>query len=447
MMKFPPDKVCELIAKLWFAGTQAINISEGENALAALKRLRLEHGLTDVMVAYIAESHSKPADEANVFDIVLAAVLDSRIILTFEQAITGALWIPHTYVYNQFLHTPRLLVQSYEPGCGKSALGFLVRALACNPFYSSSASPASIYYRLHKCQHTTTIVDEIEHSALWDRSKLLLAVFDAGHRAGGCVTRVIRGEVVEFPCFAPLMIMAVRQQPFAPQLLSRSIVLHMEKHDEEGRDEIRPDDPRFAPIRAALSHWAGGFQRPESCELPRELVGRAADNWRPLIEIGSTLGYPATARAVALAMHRPAKDPVTLLFWDTRRVFELPGHVGYATDELGRVTGLWTEDLLMALHQLPDAHWDEFGLDEGLAPRKLGRKDLLRLLHIKHVRTRDVWKRIGDKRVSRKGFYRKDLEPAWRTLFGDTPTQPSKIIALPRHSRRHGGDTEEEGAA
>src|SRR5262249_13952187 len=158
-----------------------------------------------------------------------------------------------------------------------------------------------------------------------------------------------------------------------------------EKH-AEGRDEIHPDDPRFLPIRAALLHWAGSFQRPENCELPRELVGReGADNWRPLIEISETLGNTATARGVALAMQQPAKNPVAELLWDIRRVRELPAPAGYATDELGRATGLWTEDLLTALHRLPDARWDEMGLDEGLTPRKLGRKDLLRLLRIKGV--------------------------------------------------------------
>jgi hypothetical protein len=105
---------------------------------------------------------------------------------------------------------------------------------------------------------------------------------------------------------------------------------------------------------------------------------------------------------------------------------------------------LWTEDLLTALHQLSDSHWNEFGLDEGLAPRKLGRKDLLRLLRVKGVRTRDVWKRIGDKRVSRKGFYFKDFERLWDALFGDTPTQSSKITYLPRHTKRHGGDTSDD---
>jgi hypothetical protein len=437
--EFPSDKVCELISKLWVAGTRAANISEGQNALAALKRLQADHNLSDVMVAYIAESHSKPADAANVLDLVLEVITNSKIIISFEQAITVTLWNLHSYVYEQFLHTPRLLLQSYEPGCGKTALAILVRALACNPFFTSSTSPAAIYYRLYKIPHTTFINDEIEHSGLWERNKLLLAVFDAGHRAGGCVTRVVKGEVIEFRCFAPLLIAAVRQQPLAPQLLSRSIIIQMENR-VEGHDEINADDPVFVPVRTALLHWASSFQRPKTCELPRELVGRAADNWRPLIEIGDTLGYPATVRAVARTMHQPAENPVVVLLWDIRRVFETCVLAGYTTDELG-VTSLWTEDLLAALHRLPDARWDEFGLDEGLAPRKLGRKDLLRLLHTKYIRTRDVWKRIGDKRVSRKGFYRKDFERTWIALFGDTPTQASKIIELPRHSRRHSGDT------
>jgi hypothetical protein len=128
-------------------------------------------------------------------------------------------------------------------------------------------------------------------------------------------------------------------------------------------------------------------------------------------------------------------------------VFESCGIAGYTTDDLGRPTGLWTEDLLALLHNLPDAHWDEYGLDEGGAPRKLGRKDLLMLLHRKgNDRTRDVWKRVGGKRTSKKGFYRKDFERVWQQLFGDTPTQPSKIIELPRHSNSHSGDTEDEVA-
>jgi Protein of unknown function (DUF3631) len=259
-------------------------------------------------------------------------------------------------------------------------------------------------------------------------------VFDAGHRKGGVVKRVIKNEVVEFPVFAPLMLMGVREKKFPPQLLSRSINIWMERH-RDGSDEIDSDDPKFAPVRVALSQWANEFRRPEKCELPRGLVGReGADNWRCLIEIAATLGYSATANAVALSMHRPAGNPVVRLLWDIRLVFD-----SSATD------GIWTEDLLIALHQLPDARWDEVGLDEGAAPRRLNRSTLLTMLRTKSIRTRNVWKQLDNgQRASRKGFYRKDFERVWQQVFGDTPAQPSKIIELARHKNRHG---DEGGAA
>jgi hypothetical protein len=360
-----------------------------------------------------------------VFDIVLDAVMQSRVVLTFEQQIVVALWVIHTYVYDRFLHTPRLLLDSHEPGCGKTALGHLVEVLANSTNFVSSASPAVIYHTLRKAQGTTFILDEIENSRLWAVDRLLLNVFDAGHRKGGVVKRVIKNEVVEFPVFAPLMMMGVREKRFPPQLLSRSINIHMERH-RDGSDEVDPDDPKFASVRAVLSQWANGFQRPEKCELPRGLVGReGADNWRCLIEIAATLDYLATASAVASVMYRPMTNLVVRLLWDIFRVFEACA-----------VDALWVEDLLTALHQLPDARWDEVGLDEGAAPRKLNRADLLLLLRKKGIRTRSVWKQLDNgQRESRRGFYRKDFERVWQQLFGDTPTQPSKIIELARHTK------------
>jgi Protein of unknown function (DUF3631) len=437
-MRWPSETDCRRIAKVWaLVNDRATSAGDRDNAQTALKQLRDRYELNDVALAYIAEMPHEKRKEVNAFDVVLAAVMNSKIILTFEQQVVVTLWILHTYVYDCFLHTPRLLVESHEPGCGKTALGHLVEALACNSDFGSSVSPAVFYHTLRKFQHTTFIFDEIENSTLWAYDKVLLNVFDSGHRKGGVVKRIIKGEVIKFPVFAPLMMIGVREKKFPPQLLSRSISIHMERH-RDGSDEIDPDDPKFEPVCAVLSRWAGEFQRPEKCELPRGLVGReGVDNWRCLIEIADTLGYSATVRAVASAMHQPAANPVVRLLRDIRRVFEVCA-----------VAGLWTEDLLTALHQLPDARWDEYGLDEGMAPRKLDRKDLLTMLRTKGIRTRDVWKRInGGERTSRKGFYRKDFEPMWRQLFGDIPTQPNKIIELPRHSERHsgatGGETEE----
>jgi hypothetical protein len=271
-MQWPPQKICERIANLLaLINNNVTSAGERENALAALRRIRDEYGLTDVMLAYIAEAPYEKRKDINAFDIVLDAVMHSKIVLTFEQQITVTLWILHTYVYDRFLHTPRLLVDSHEPGCGKTALGHLVEVLACNTNFVSSASPAVIYHTLRKAQGTTFLLDEIENSQLWAFDRLLLNVFDAGHRKGGVVKRVIKNEVVEFFVFAPLMLMGVREKRFPPQLLSRSINIHMERH-RDGSDEVDPDDFKFAPVRAVLSQWANRFQRPES-------VSYRADWW------------------------------------------------------------------------------------------------------------------------------------------------------------------------
>jgi hypothetical protein len=226
--------------------------------------------------------------------------------------------------------------------------------------------------------------------------------------------------------FCPIALAAVAtKKRFPPQVLSRSIAIEMEKHSE-GRDEVLPDDPQFIGARALISEWASKFERPEVCKVP--FVGRDANNWQPLIEIGQVFGYGATAHAAALAIHRPSDDPVIRVFFDIRRVFEQHG-----------IDRIWWNELLSALDQLPDAHWDEFlGLEENEKPHKLTHAELYSLLRTKRIKSRSV--RKG--RETNKGFLREQFEPVWHELFGDTPAQHSKIIRLPWHKQRHTGGTD-----
>jgi len=370
-----------------------------------------------------------PERPINVFELVLHLFEANHVVLTIEQTITDALWILHTYVFDQFLHTPRLLLRSTEPECGKTTLLSLMARLVDNEFTTSNTSAAVLYYQLRDHPHTTLLIDEVEHSSLWTHDPLLLSVFDAGHRRGGCVTRVLNGKVVRFPVFAPLALAAVPKKRFAPQLLSRAIPIDMVKYPE-GKDELLPDDPQFAAVRGLICEWASAFKRPQACKTP--FTGRARDNWQPLIEIAQVLGYGATARAAAFALHRPSDDPVILLLFDIHRVFEQRG-----TDRI------WTPELLKALHQLPDAKWDEFaGIEENQNPHELTRAELYWLLGTKRIYSRSVWKTTGRERECNKGFLREQFEPLWHGLFGDTPAQRSKIIRLPRHNQRHAGGTE-----
>ena len=415
-------------AKLWaLAFDGRGNRGESANALAALRRLQSEQGWSDIELAFIVEQEQKePAlsqlgiseRPPNVLELILHLFEVAYIILPLAQAVTAALWILHAAVFRQFQHTPRLVLRSNEPACGKTTLLACMQLLIRDALKTGSTSPAVIYYRLREFPDSTLLLDEMEHSTLWANNKLLLNIIDEGHRVGGNVTRVLKGEVVEFSVFAPLALALVAGKRLPPQLLSRTIVLDMKRHPE-GRDELKPDDPRLFRVRQAITQWAADFRLQK---VPVPLSGRATNNWRPLVEIANSLGYGETARAIARRLSHDSVEMEIVLLADIQRIFEQHS-----------IDRIWTDELLLALHQLEDAPWDEFwGLDDNEEPHKLRKGELYRLLRRKGIRSRSVQRARGEHRESRKGFLREQFEPVWAELFG-TSAHPSKIIRLTRH--------------
>jgi hypothetical protein len=410
-------------------------LGEKANAFAALKRMQADLKLSDVELAFICEStitaDAAPRGEPpDLLCQILGLFEGLHIILaTLAREIAVALWAAHTHVFERFLHTPRLLAQSSEPECGKTTLFMCLEQLVHNGEYSDDFTPATIYHQLNEQPDTCLLLDEIDNSSLWDSDPLLRKVFNAGHRRGGNVRRLIKGEIVRLPCFAPLALASISKYRFPAPLWSRSIVIDMEKR-AEGLDEIWPGDNRCALVRAGMSEFAANFQIPLNVKIP--FSGRARNNWEPLIAVATTLGYPETGRAVALEIHRSAMadDPVTRVFRDIHQVFE------------GRkIDRVWTDpELLSALRK--EFGWDEFwGLSGDEDPHKLTRGELYRLLKTKGIRSQSVFKEVAGRRVSKKGFLREQFEPVWCQLFPGTPAQPSNIIRLTRHKKRHSAGT------
>jgi hypothetical protein len=434
-MNWPNDAACKRIAALWAIACRASsNHGERANAVAALKRLQADLDLDDTELAFVAESYAN-SNNADAPPDVLQQILglfDAQhiVIPSLARATIVALWVLHTHVFEQFLHTPRLHVDSLEVECGKTALLTAMKELTPNAFYTGSITPATIYRKLAE-GNVSFFLDDVENSTLRRGGDLLVNVLDMGHRQGGCVGRVVDGKPVEFPCFGPLALAGVAEFRFPPQLVSRAIKIDMEK-SPEGKDQLWPNDARFRAARALISEWAATFKRPENCRVP--FIGRAGDNFRVLIEIAETLGYGETARAAALAIHQPSDDPVVRLLFDIRTIFEQRA-----------IDRIWTSELLRALYELENAKWDEFwGLKGDKDPHKLHKGELYRLLRTKKIQSRTVWKIGVGGRKSANGFLREQFEAVWRQLFPDTPTQSSKIIALPRHRKQHTGGTGED---
>jgi Protein of unknown function (DUF3631) len=443
-MRWPPDlpdAVRKRILALWMMANQATNLGERANALAALRRLQLDHDLNDVELNYLAEYEAKEPvglrDQpdtalerpANILEIVLHLIPLNHIILSFEQAFTVAVWILHCPVFEKYKHTPRLTLMSNESGCGKSLLMDFIRLLTDDAHLIIHITPAALYRRLRR-KRTVLLLDNAEHSVIW-RNLLFRTLVEGGHREGVSVSITgPDGEDVDYPVKFPMALALVAEKPVYPQLLSRSIELYMVKHPD-GRDEtVSPSNSQLIVTRQLIREWSSTFERPSEVSFPAGMAGRDVDNWRCLLEIATALGYPNTMHAVIRAMHRPSDNPVIRLLLDIYQVFEQRG-----------IDRIWTTELLKALYDLPDAHWDEYRSSDGnKEPHKLTRGELYDLLRTKGIRSKTVWKRIGDERSDNKGFMKEQFLNSWAAI-GATPPQPSKIIALPRHSKGHGGGT------
>src|SRR5262245_55876047 len=167
-MNWPPDTACKRIRDLWAHAYGSGNPGEAVNAFAALKRLQTDLGLNDTELAFIAEYTAKrPAksriDQGGVLEqplnnplqLILYLFDAKHIILPFEYMVTNVLWALHTHVFRQFLHSPRLIVDSLEAETGKTLLMCLLRELTYYPLLTGNTSGAVIYHRLGEFPDTT----------------------------------------------------------------------------------------------------------------------------------------------------------------------------------------------------------------------------------------------------------------------------------------------------
>ena len=427
---WPPDPLWPRIAAVWRLahGPPGANVGERANAFTALKQYQSDFDLTDTQAAYIAEYDAldpgskivKRERADNAFEVVLGVLGDIKFVMPFEHLVVDTAWILHTYVFTQFLHTPRLLIWSRGSGFGKTARLSAINELANHSVYMIAPNGPALYRWLGKHPTDTLVLDNAEHSKLWNEKDVLHQVYEAGHRKGGLIHRVFRDDVIAFPTNSPLAVGTIvdrsRRDNFPQQILTRSIVCEMKQH-VEGEDEIFPGDPRFAPVRVVNARWAQGFQAPPSrmVLLPKEIVMRHANNWRPLAAIADALGYGATLRAAAVAIEAANFDPEFRLYEDLYQVFE----------PRRQESGLWISEIMQALAEIEDGPWGS-----------LTRDKLYDLLDRRGIEKRNVWKVIDGKRRSNGGIYYKQLEPVWRELgIGAQQAQSSKIIRLPRHKR------------
>jgi hypothetical protein len=367
---------------------------------------------------------------------VTAALVRRYVVMTAEQADAVALWVGHSYLYDQFDTTPYLAVQSATRRSGKTRLLEVLRLAVREPLPTAGTSVAALFRIVHEL-HPTLLLDEADaifHHRKGDTSaEDLRGLLNAGYRAGTSYLRVVgegkKMRVERFDVFCPKVVASIGRLPDTVQ--DRSIVLTLKRRarsETVERFRFRSAELEAVPVREWWEAAAGQLQLPESADVPDALDDRAADSWEPLLALAHAAGddWPARARKAALALSGGIEvDDDTMgvrLLDGVRRAFTAAG-----ADRLATTT------LIDALRADEEAPWAEYGP----SGRPLRAEGLAFLLRPYGVRSRQM-KIAG---VNVHGYELDQLADAFdRYLPPPVDTRSARYPATPEH------DSEREGS-
>lgn len=301
-----------------------------------------------------------------------------------------ALWYAHTHAADHFYVTPRLILDSAEPGSGKTRVLEVAQYLVRAPEMTISATTAALF-RMVADGPITILFDEVD--AIFNpknggNNEDLRAMLNAGYKRSATIARCVGDaramKVEKFPVYAPAALAGIAGHMPAT-ITTRAITVHMKRRraDEHVAEFWEEDvEHQARPLRETLAAWMEsvaeqvGRARPT---MPDGVRDRPAEIWRPLIAIADAAGdhWPDTARAacnhfVAHAATQPDSIGIRLLA-DLQTLF-----AARATDRMA------TAEILTALHEQDEAPWSE------LQGRPLDARRLGRLLGKYGVKSRDI---------------------------------------------------------
>ncbi|WP_432833539.1 DUF3631 domain-containing protein [Dactylosporangium sp. CA-092794] len=303
-----------------------------------------------------------PQGGVQVLDDV-AAFFRRYIAFPTEHAFTAvALWAAHTHAPGCFYVTPRLVLDSAEPGSGKTRVLELLNLLCRYPEMTISASTAALF-RLINDKPRTILFDEID--AIFNPKnggnfEDLRALLNAGYKRGATIARCVGDAktmaVQRFPVFSPAALAGLAGN-MPSTILTRAVVVHMRRrkrseHVEPFREKLAEREAE--PIRESLAAWVADVAHVLAAAepvMPAGVVDRPAEVWEALLAVADAAGghWPGDARAACEHFALTTATPPTLgtrLLADLRTVFNGRDRVA-------------TAEILAALVDMEGAPWGE----------------------------------------------------------------------------------------
>jgi hypothetical protein len=366
----------------------------------ALARLSTTGAKSAPPIVDTVAAWESPVDGADVLT-ELSAAYTRYAVLPAGATDALALWCMHTYLFDRYMITPRLVLTSPEKRCGKTTVLDLLGATCQRPLPAANLTVA-VTFRSIAAAHPTLLIDEAD-TFLRDEASELRGILNAGHRRGGRVLRCT-GDAYEpcaFDVFAPAVIAAIGRIP--ETLMDRAIVISMRRRlREEQVARFRAD--RLQPLHELArkcARWADDHRPFLDLDptMPNALHDRAADNWRPLVAIADRAGgqWPQLGRTAALSLAAIGQDDGSfriVLLGDIRTICSAR-----------REPRIATAALLAELVAMEDRSWGDWSSGQPMTPQALSR--LLRGFGVTAAKWRE-----GTTTV--RGYERDTFADAWK---------------------------------
>ncbi len=317
-----------------------------------------------------------------------------------------ALWVVFAHAFEAVDVSPRLVLTSPEPECGKTTALSLLGRLVPRRVLASNVTTAVIFRAIERYR-PTMLLDEAD--TFIDASDEMAGILNSGHQPETAFVWRCDGDDHEprgFSTWSPLAIARIGDNLPAP-LRSRSIVIRMQRaRCDEKLERLRAmHHAGLDELCRKGARWAADHLdalRDADPKMPEALRGRAADNWRPLISIADAAGghWPETARRIAVIMSggdEPSKG--VRLLAAIREAFDSKRVDRFSSKDLGEALRATKQDVLTFETGLP------------------------RMLKPFGIRPHVI--RIGS--ATPRGYLRADFEDAWARYLpprGDGPAPP-----------------------
>jgi hypothetical protein len=371
---------------------------------------------------------------------------------TKHHLVVLSLWAAHTWAVGAFYVTPRLVLDSPEPGSGKTRVLEILALLCHDAKLTLSTTTAALYRRIKSAGDKPPTILQDECDAVFGRTNNFQAedlrgLFNAGYKTGATVDRCEGPpsdvRVVDFPVFAPAALAGLISGAVAKNMrtvLDRAVVFRMRRRaPDEHVDEFRGRDVEAAaaPLRKRLEAWADDHfdalaaARPQ---MPEGVRDRRAECWEALLAVAEAAGGDWPERAYEACSHFEfGTDP------DDERLSLGVRLLRDIEAKFGVRDRMHSAEIVAELVSDPESEWADL-CGKPLDPRRLA-KELKRY----GVEPDDI--RIGD--VVRKGYmvdggtglgqaWRRWLSPAGKRDKGDVAARGVAERSAQNHERDKG---------